>query len=77
MSKIVNVIPNDEYTLSITLSKHHQIIYDMGPRLRALRFGGLTDLERFKTVRVEHENTLVWDGINRLTIDEIIHTIER
>jgi hypothetical protein len=77
MSKIIKVIANDDHTLTITLNNHHQIIYDMGPRLQALRFSGLADLERFKSVRVEHENTLVWDSLCEITIDEIISMIER
>lgn len=77
MSKIIKVTPNDDYTLAITLNNHHQIIYDMSPRLQALRFSGLADLDRFKSVRVEHENTLVWDSLCQITIDEIINMIER
>lgn len=77
MPKIVNVIPNDDYTLAITLKNHHQIIYDMRPRLQAVRFSGLEDLERFRAVRVEHENTLVWDKLCQLTIDEIIEMVGR
>ncbi len=77
MSKIVKVIPNDDYTLTITLNNRHQIIYDMGPRLQAVRFNELVDPERFKAVRVEHGNTLVWDSLCEITIDEIINMIER
>lgn len=77
MPKIINVIPNDDHTLTITLNNRHQIIYDMGSRLQALRFGGLADLDRFKAVRVEHGDTLVWDSLCEITIDEIINMIER
>jgi hypothetical protein len=77
MPKIAGVAANDDYTLTITLTNHHQIIYDMRPRLQALRFGGLTDLERFRAVRVEHGNTLVWDQLCQITIDEILKLIEK
>jgi hypothetical protein len=77
MSKIVNVIPNDDYTLTITLGNNHQIIYNMGPRLQAVRFSELAELERFKAVRVEHGNTLVWGGLCEITIDEIFSIMER
>lgn len=63
MSKVVKVISNNEYTLTIVLNNHHQIVYDMKPRLEALRFRELTDLDRFKAVRAEYENTLVWDSL--------------
>jgi hypothetical protein len=42
-----------------------------------VRFSGLADLERFKAVRVEHGNTLVWDSICQIAIDEIINMVER
>lgn len=77
MPKIVSVIPNDDHTLTITLDNRHQIIYDLRPRLQALRFAGLADLGRFKAVRVEHENTLVWDSLCQISIDEIISLIGR
>ncbi len=77
MSKIVSVVPNDDHTLLIELDNRHKIIYDMRPRLQASRFCGLVNLSKFKAVRVEHENTLVWDSLCHMTIDEIIAMIER
>lgn len=77
MVKIVNIIPNDDHTLTIMLNNNHQIIFDMRPRLKALRFGQLADPERFKAVRIEHGNTLVWDNLCEISIDEIISMIER
>lgn len=77
MPKIVNVTPTDDYTLLVELSNHHRILYDMKPRLQAVRFCGLEDLSKFKAVKVEHENTLVWDSLCQITIDEIIKMLER
>ena len=50
MPKIVSVVPHENHTLSIQLDNHHQIICDMRPRLQALRFRGLADLDRFKAI---------------------------
>lgn len=77
MSKIMNVIPNDDYTLFIELDNMHKIIYDMKPRLKAVRFFSLAEMEKFKSVKIEDENTLVWDSLYQITIDEIINIIER
>lgn len=77
MPKIVKVTPGDDYTLLIELSNHHRIVYDMKPRLQAVRFGGLKDLSKFKAVKVEHGSTLVWDSLCQITIDEIINMLER
>ena len=77
MPKIISVTPEDDYTLLIELSNHHRIVYDMKPRLQAVRFCGLEDLSKFKAVKVEHGNTLVWDSLCQITIDEIINMLER
>ena len=77
MAKIISVTPQENHTLLIELSNHHHIIYDMKPRLKTVRFNGLTDLDRFKTVRIENKNTLVWDDICQITIDEIIDMVDR
>lgn len=77
MSKISNVIAHKDYTLMIELNNNHKIIYDMKPRLKAVRFCGLADINKFKAVRVENGNTLVWDSLCQLTVDEIINMIER
>lgn len=77
MSKIVNVIAKDDCTLIIELDNHHKIIYDMKPRLKSVRFCELADINKFKAVTVENENTLVWDSLCQITINEIISNIER
>jgi hypothetical protein len=77
VARIVSVTPNDNHTLLIELDNHHRIIYDMRPKLQTVRFSGLSDLARFKAVRVEHANTLVWDNMCQLAIDEIVDMLER
>ena len=74
---ITCVTPYDDHTLLIELSNQHCIIYDLQPRLKTARFAGLKELDRFKSVRVDHGNTLVWDNLCQLTIDEIFDRIER
>jgi hypothetical protein len=74
---MISVIPNCDYTLSIELGNHHKIIYDLKPRLQAIRFGELEDFEKFKAVRIENDNTLVWNEQCQITIDEIISTIKQ
>jgi hypothetical protein len=77
VATITSVIPNDDHTLLIELSNQHSIIYDLKPRLKTVRFMELNDLEKFKSVRVDHGNTLIWDNLCQLTIDEILDRIER
>ena len=77
MAKIIKVVPHDDHTLTIELSNRHRIIYDMRPRLQTIRFCKLVDIEKFLAVRLENENTLVWNNLCQITIDEIISMVER
>ena len=77
MTKVVNVIPKDDYTLEIELENHHKIIYDMKNRLKSTRFCELDDISVFKAVRIENGDTLLWNSLCQITINEIINTIER
>ncbi len=77
MPKIVNVVPQDDHTLMIELDNKHKIIYDMKPRLKTVRFSSLADPGRFKSLRVENRNTIIWDDLCQITIDEVISIIER
>ncbi len=77
MARIIKVVPHNNHTLTIELSNSHRIIYDMRPRLQTTRFCNLADIEKFLDVRVEHENTLVWNNLCQITIDEIMDMIDR
>jgi hypothetical protein len=77
MVKITRVVPNEDYTLTIELNNHHRIIYDLRPRLQSVRFCGLADMKKFQNVRIEHENTLVWNNLCQIAIDEIMDMVGR
>jgi len=75
MPKIMRIEPKDDHTLLIELNNRHMIVYDMKPRLMTVRFCGLADIDRFKAVRIEDENTLVWDSLCQITIDEVLNAV--
>ncbi len=77
MPKIVHAFPNEDHTILIELDNNHKIIYDMRSRLQTVRFCGLADLDSFKMFKIENGNTLVWDSLCQISIDEIINIIER
>ena len=77
MAMIIKAVPNDDHTVTIVLSNHHQIIYDLRPRLQSARFCELSDLTKFRMVRIEHANTLVWNNLCQIAIDEIIDMVGR
>ncbi len=77
MPRIIDVIPHDDYTLTIELNNHHKVVYDMKTRIQSSRFCELADINKFKALRVEYGKTLVWDGLCQITIDEILSNLER
>lgn len=77
MVKITNVIPKDDYTLSIELNNLHKIIFNMRPKLNTVRFSKLRDKEKFKSFKIDNGNTIFWDNFCMISIDEIINSIER
>jgi len=77
LPKIVRVVPQDDHTLVIELDNSHKIIYDIKPGLKTVRFSNLADIKKFKSLEVENRNTLIWDNMCQITIDEILNMIER
>lgn len=77
MVKIVDIKPNDDYTLFIKLNNNHEIIYDIKPRLKTVRFCNLNDIKTFKNAKVINGNTILWNDLCQITIDEIINNIKK
>lgn len=77
MANIISFTAKDDYTLLLELDNQIKITYDMKPRLQAVRFCELTDINKFKAVSIENGNTLVWSSLCQITIDEIISIMER
>ncbi len=77
MSRIVRATPCADHTLEIELDNRHRIIYDMKPRLKAVRFCQLADIDKFRSIRVENGDTIVWNNLCQITISEIISLVER
>ncbi len=77
MVKIMKATPHENHTLEIELDNRHRIIFDMKPRLEAVRFGTLSDLRQFRDVRVVNGDTLIWNSLCQITISEIISLIKR
>lgn len=77
MTKIINVVADNDYILEIELDNFHKIIYDMKPRLQSVRFCELIELDRFKAIEIENGNTLLWGSMCQITIDEILSAIQR
>ena len=77
MIKIVKVAAEDDYTLVLHLDNQEKIVFDMKPRLHAVRFCELSDIEKFKAVSIKNGNILTWGRLCQITIDELIPETHR
>lgn len=83
MSRILNVTPNDDYTLLIKFEQGNEILFNMKPMLKSLPYRILNDLTRFRNITLE-EKAICWPDPDapdesivplRLTVDNILFTI--
>ena len=83
MGKILNVTPNNDYTLLVEFEHGNEILFNMKPMLKSLPYRCLNDLTRFKNITFQ-EKTICWsnsDGTDErivtlsLTVDNILFTI--
>lgn len=80
MSRIINVIPNDDYTLLIEFEQGSKILFNMQRLIKTIPYSSLKDLNRFKEVKLE-DKAICWNSSNasestiwplRITIDNIL-----
>ena len=83
MSKIVSVVPNDDYTLLIEFEDGNKISFNMQKLIQTIPYVGLKNLERFKNIEVE-DKVISWKERDRdkpammpvrLTVDNILFKI--
>jgi Protein of unknown function (DUF2442). len=83
MSKILKVIPNDDYTLLVEFEHGNKIIFNMRDKIKTFPFSSLEDPERFKDITLE-EKAIRWPepvpGETsifplRITVDNMLFTI--
>jgi Protein of unknown function (DUF2442). len=82
ISRIINVVPNDDYTLLIEFEHGNKILFNMQELVKTMPYRCLRNLERFKKVTVE-DKAVCWDNGKtgqtllpvRLTVDNILFAI--
>ena len=68
--RIINVMPNDDYTLVLKFSNGEVRVYDMKDSLFGV-FEILKDINKFKEVFIDEHGNIAWDRDN--SIDSNIH----
>lgn len=83
MSRIINVIPNDDYTLQVEFENRSKILFNMQDLVKTIPYAGLQDLAYFRRVEFE-EKALFWRETGRwestmlpvrLTVDHMLFSI--
>lgn len=60
--RIVSVIPNDDFTLTIGFDNGEKRLYDVSPLIKkGTVFETFSDLENFKRVYIDEQHTVSWD----------------
>ena len=60
--KIVGVVPNDDFTLTISFDNGEKRLYDVRPSLKkGTVFEPFTDIQAFRRVYVDEDNSIAWD----------------
>lgn len=83
MSKMLRVIPNDDYTLLVEFEHGNKIIFNMRDMIKTIPYSSLESLDRFRDITLE-EKAIRWPdpipGKNtmlpiRLSVDNMLFTI--
>ena len=83
MSKIIKVIPKDDFTLWIEFEQGNKILFNMQRLIKTLPYSALNNLECFRKVEIE-DKALCWHDTGaqeqtilpvRLTVDNILFMI--
>lgn len=60
--KIIGVVPNDDFTLSISFDNGEKRLYDVRPLLKkGTVFEHLVNIEAFRRVYVDEHHCIAWD----------------
>ncbi|MFT3950991.1 MAG: DUF2442 domain-containing protein [Oscillospiraceae bacterium] len=76
MSKIINVLPKQEYCLDIILDNGSSIQLSLKSRLETIRFGALADAELFQKVTTDGI-CINWDGKVEISLSEAFQLAQK
>lgn len=70
--KITGVVPNDDYTLTISFDNGEKRIYDMRPLLKkGTVFEPFIQIENFRRVYVDENHSVAWDIDQNVDSDKV------
>ena len=76
MSRIIKVIPKEDYHLEVQLSNGSSVILSLESRLGTLRFGMRSDMEFF--LRATTDGRYIrWDNKIEISVNEVFQLAEK
>lgn len=76
MSRIINVVPKEDYCLEIILDNSSSINLSLKSRLETIRFGILRDTELFKMVKTDGI-CITWEGKVEISLSEAFQLAQK
>ena len=76
MSRIINVIPKEDYCLDIILDNGSSIQLSLKSRLETIRFGILADAELFRKATTDGI-CISWDGKVEISLSEAFQLAQK
>lgn len=76
MTRIINVVPKEDYCLEIILDNGSSINLSLKSRLETIRFGILTDEVLFKKAATDGI-CITWDGKVEISLSEAFQLVQK
>lgn len=76
MSRITNIVPQEDYRLEVQLDNGSSITLNLESRLQTVRFGMLADKELFARATTDG-SYIRWDNIIEISVNEVFQLAQK
>ncbi|MEN6315912.1 MAG: hypothetical protein ABFD25_16875 [Clostridiaceae bacterium] len=76
MSRIMNIVPQEDYRLQVQLDNGSSITLNLESRLQTVRFGMLADRELFARATTDG-SYIRWDNIIEISVNEVFQLAQK
>jgi len=76
MSRILRVIPKEDYHLEVQLDNGNSVILDLRSRIGTVRFGMMSDIEFFRRATTDG-SYIRWDNKIEISVNEVFQLAKK
>lgn len=76
MSRIIKVVPRENYCIEIFLENGCSVVLNLASRLQTVRFGVLSDQELFSRATTDGNNVR-WDRKVEISVNEVFQLAQK